>query len=1651
MISYDELLQRAQELSEVQKELNAEKIVESLSRENYANEIQNLSYDNKMLLFYLSYNEKVDDIFKKDNNFLNEFKKDVSQFALITKSVMSQKDMDVFLDKKELDKSFKEDPSNIDGALRVIMNVKYGMRNITNQRYQETLMNNKYVVEYFSDYDKSEKSWGIINMLDIENFVTKNKKLQDAYLNAAIKCINANDGYTRKIILEYGKNFDDNIKDKLLDRIKKEIDIEQLNKDVFNDILIPFQTQGEDVNKRLEALIDDKVSFFKEKGNDFLKNYIEAFENNNISNVMNEIYHDEKTKEKFQEIRSSDISEKFLNKNYNTDIKLEIIKDSPKIVDFFEMDTKTQLALINDYDNIKDKISFEKSYIDVSSQVLQVMKSNEELLEKVPTKVLFSAYNEGAFEDKKYLQERLLNGGRIAGEVNCPLDIFDGMGRGETVQMINNLSYNELINMKNKGMENVSFLAFTEKIVDNYIEDDNKIGFYDAPEIFRLANDEQKQKLLDTMNLEDKIKMFRNIGDDQKVKEIILDNIDEISNLDKHNYEDALKFLNHEELEKVLKSSNPEKVLNLSMFITDMPSQEIDYIEEYKRQIIVDNPENINYLSAYEISDVIQTVDEEKRKEILQSMTTGKLIGLSRERNMEDFQTDIKQLVLEKIKDDTEIGEYDLDGFLKISNEEEIVKLSKNLPPDINIKLYEYCKDKKIEITKEIIDNIKNNNVKLSDNIRYADISLDNVLASISETDRKELVEALPVDALVNLSASSKVEKKLIKDTILKKYESGVNNLTHIRDYSYNRFFNNLNPEEQEKITEINNNYFLSTGKITKDSPLYKAIQVADPDKVIDAKRILDSGYYEGENKEKLDFLIEKNQYILNSINIDLLSPNFSDYSKELIDKIARYRGIQKQLCSEKDKLKVFNKMIKNIDASGENINRTLSLIDTLRYETFTNKENAKLIESIGEDITPQQAQNLKDYLLRKETAIYGKRNKDSILASINTKEDILNFDEVLVSRCDDIFHNPNSTTDEKINALTSKYFGLSYNEVEQMTGAFSQGMSAINEKYLKENKEPPYESVTMDIFQTIVNIKENAKDIKSTKLLEDLYQKYEDSRFKITKESCDGIVTNCKNMIGRELSDSLYKENGNEEVRYEEFEGKKVEIVKMPDEFKLLVNSTAAYNEMEILNNNYRSSWNDSSRTSNHGICCSLISNEYLGTAEIKDVLIGFNEFGDDALQYSAPYDIYTSNDSFKTTANRRVKMLTSDEMINNTRHTHNEVDIERNETRDKNKIREEDRKYNNIQPAYVTIFKDMDEKLKQKAYKCAIDMDIKVLEIDRDHCAQKGEEKIDKLLEQAKQTGDISLFKTIIEKHENYRSGLRLERPDLVEKYFNKDKINNYMKDTVNGLVHKMENKEISMEEFSKKAQTLSKYIADEEAKFDITNETVARANSIDIETRDVKNTLDKNFNYYNNKVINIDKKLEANELLALSKEEAKDINQIVVDIKEANKDRQMSQEEINKLQKRALITKKLLDNSDFTNDEKKDIYKIQLFDTMSEEAIDEYFKNENLKGLTSEQKVVSATINTIRANTSLDVERINLKYLIGEAREEKVNRYKQFTDNIKLIEEGEISKTSLSQEDKEYISIYTKEIDKEIEKSEVERYDHTRTNREKPNYTI
>ena len=169
------------------------------------------------------------------------------------------------------------------------------------------------------------------------------------------------------------------------------------------------------------------------------------------------------------------------------------------------MDTKTQLALINDYDNIKDKISFEKSYIDVSSQVLQVMKSNEELLEKVPTKVLFSAYNKGAYEDKKYLQERLLNGGRIAGEVNCPLDIFDGMGRGETVQMINNLSYNELINMKNKGMENVTFLAFTEKIVDNYIEDDNKIGFYDAPEIFRLANDEQKQKLLDTMNLEDKI------------------------------------------------------------------------------------------------------------------------------------------------------------------------------------------------------------------------------------------------------------------------------------------------------------------------------------------------------------------------------------------------------------------------------------------------------------------------------------------------------------------------------------------------------------------------------------------------------------------------------------------------------------------------------------------------------------------------------------------------------------------------------------------------------------------------------------------------------------------------------------------------------------------------------------------------------------------------------------------------------------------------------------------------------------------------------------------------------------------------------------------------------------------------------------------
>ena len=79
---------------------------------------------------------------------------------------------------------------------------------------------------------------------------------------------------------------------------------------------------------------------------------------------------------------------------------------------------------------------------------------------------------------------------------------------------------------------------------------------------------------------------------------------------------------------------------------------------------------------------------------------------------------------------------------------------------------------------------------------------------------------------------------------------------------------------------------------------------------------------------------------------------------------------------------------------------------------------------------------------------------------------------------------------------------------------------------------------------------------------------------------------------------------------------------------------------------------------------------------------MAGFFGFHEDALKLDSPYDIYSSNDGLSIIASRPLTFIGGEDFISQTRHTHNELVIERME------LREDRSKLNAyIQPDYVDL----------------------------------------------------------------------------------------------------------------------------------------------------------------------------------------------------------------------------------------------------------------------------------------------------------------------------------------------------------------------------
>ena len=565
-------------------------------------------------------------------------------------------------------------------------------------------------------------------------------------------------------------------------------------------------------------------------------------------------------------------------------------------------------------------------------------------------------------------------------------------------------------------------------------------------------------------------------------------------------------------------------------------------------------------------------------------------------------------------------------------------------------------------------------------------------------------------------------------------------------------------------------------------------------------------------DSEKISFLLElkkQNQFVLGTFNYELFDSEIYQLNSALLAKLSKYYevvGLISRIKNDSVKFNLFNNLMQlNSDLSLVVSDQKMSIIlSYLSDRSFT----VGLVPKTQEELEVFQNILLKQYDLFALVTGYGQRviHRDRSLIEPEGYT-YSNYYAKLNEQCDTLMNSVQDITEAQ-NILFNKYFSMSVEDAQELYRIYGSHFSDITN--LDEN------GIATVYLENLVNIFE-ASSLEEVK---DIYYHF-DSFY--TMEENLIIMDEIRKIYTKSLKNTLF--NPVNISDFVEYDGNLVPIYEVSDEFQMLIQSTAtSYGGMPMINNNYFDSWNLSSRTSNHGICCSLISNSNMGMASVSGngIVIGFNSFTDNQINMMAPYDLYTYNDQYNIRSARPMLFLPGDEVINQTRHTHNEFNLERANL-------EENSKYANIQPDYVVWFEDMDETLKNNAFKASLEFGIPLVYVNKEKIAKMECQKIDQYISDYQTTGNLENILQALLLHENNRSGYRISNQELISQYFPTEKIDTLFRTA------------ISNSNTLEQLEFIKQILLNEQQKFDITYEATDRINVIDLPIEEYIQLLD------------------------------------------------------------------------------------------------------------------------------------------------------------------------------------------------------------------
>lgn len=559
------------------------------------------------------------------------------------------------------------------------------------------------------------------------------------------------------------------------------------------------------------------------------------------------------------------------------------------------------------------------------------------------------------------------------------------------------------------------------------------------------------------------------------------------------------------------------------------------------------------------------------------------------------------------------------------------------------------------------------------------------------------------------------------------------------------------NSDEMSKLIDIAINSGLKISSLSQKQ-LFKLFLSVDESKW---NNYLDAATIDSLRRAKT--LHNNNSEISETINPKFLSENIIEhFTKSQIEILSCYPNLQEKILE--------------LSSNGFRLRIIYELAD--KYKD--NLEWIPILEKSLDNINSFEYANLLNAIEHKELAPKEKDNLMLLLMTdnhldISSYEELVNLDSIRKNYIDMLIER--NTLYSLKTAYFEKTFGIDL-------------MNAINLVHLYggslENKAiDSLDESQKSEFTLLKNMKEiiNLNDINVLKY----YLENINPKFVVKPDLMITYEARLKYLFTQELNKSFSKPSSEDKVNTEQdfdvylaagHDGKK--------KCRMMITSIGAYTAIGEPDD-YYASWN-MNKIASHGCCCSYIGEKNLGTAEVKYCCLGFTDYELGSLQISAPYDLcsMSTENSYKISSAYSSMYLLPDDILNYTRHTHNETVMERRNISYDAMFKK--------QPSYIVYFADnfedrltnseamkQWESVKKAAANFSIEVDgikrpLPIMVVEREKIAKSQLEVIQGELDKLKMTFDSKLIKSIISDYESNYAGNREYHLNISEKCFPK-----------------------------------------------------------------------------------------------------------------------------------------------------------------------------------------------------------------------------------------------------------------------------------------